>query len=47
MAPMFDCALEMPHHFPVEHLFAPDSQSVVPPYFGRGMIPRQSHDTKN
>ena len=47
MAPMFDCVLEMPHHFPVEHLFAPDSQSASLPCFGHRTIPRQSHDTKN
>ena len=47
MEPTFDCELEMPHHFSLERLFASVAQSSSPPRFGHGMIPRQSHDTKN
>lgn len=35
MEPMFDCELEMPHHFPLERLFAPVAQSISPPRFSR------------
>ena len=35
MEPMFDCVLEMPHHFPLERLFAPGAQSISPPRFSQ------------
>nr|DAJ31242.1 MAG TPA: hypothetical protein [Caudoviricetes sp.] len=35
MEPMFDCGLEMPHRFSVEHLFAPGAQSSNPPRFSQ------------